>query len=215
MENAKKTRKFGWKEILLAAVLALLVVVFVIVFAGNKTTVEFVSVGGHFDEGESPKVYDYVNYIEGVEDNKADLMHYYQVVTKSYRISSVASLPEVTREGYDFAGWYIATVDENKVITYTETEFTSESVKGLEKDGTITVYAKWTPSVENKEISMKDSVLAALDITWKGMLGIFIVVGLIFVCIVLLNTFTTDKGKNLVKKLFKGKKSKEDEQPKE
>ncbi len=215
MENAKNVKKFGWKEILLAAILALLVVVFVIVFAGNKATVNFVSVGGHFDEGESPVVYDYAHYIVGSEDDLADLKHYHQVITKSYRISSVASLPEVSRDGYDFVGWYLATVDEEtQTIEYTETEFTSDSVKKLEKDGSITVYAKWTPSVENKDISMKDSVLAALDITWKGMLGIFIVVGLIFVCIVALNTFTTDKGKNLIKKLFKGKKPK-DETPKE
>ncbi len=205
MEN-KKTRKFGWKEVLLAAILALLVVIFVIVFAGNKTTVEFVSVGGHFDEGESPKVYDYVNYYDGSED--ADMLHYHQIVTKTFRISSVASLPEVKRDGYDFKGWYVATVDENtKAITYTETEFTSKSVKELAKDGKITVYAKWEPSHANKEVNMKDSVLAALDITWKGMLGIFIVIGLIFICIVALNTFTSDKGKMLKNKLMKKKKN--------
>lgn len=208
METKKTKKKFGWKEILLAGILALLVVVFVIVFAGNKTTVNFVSVGGHFDEGESPAVFDYANYIVGSED--ADLNHYHQIITKTFRISSVASLPEVTRDGYDFVGWYIATVDETtKVITYTEEEFTEKSVKSLAKDGSITVYAKWKPSTANKDVSMKDSVLAALDITWKGMLGIFIVIGLIFVCIVALNTFTSDKGKMLKNKLLSKKKKTE------
>ncbi len=212
MENNKKIKKFGWKEILLAAVLALIILIFVIVFAGNKATVNFVSVGGHFDEGEAPTVYDYENYIEGVNDLNPDLKHYHQIVTKTFRISAVATLPEASREGYDFQGWYLATIDENKVINYTDIEFTSESVKNLEKDSTVSVYAKWTPSVANKDISTKDSVLAALDITWKGMLGIFIVVGLIFVCIVVLNTVTTDKGKNLIKKLFKKKDNNESEQ---
>ena len=206
MENTNKKFKFGWKEVLLALILAALVVIFVIVFAGNKTTVNFVSVGGHFDEGEGPAVFDYQNYIVGSQD--ASMHKYHQVLTKTFRISAAASLPEVTREGYDFLGWYIAEVDETGNVTYTETEFTEKSVKNLEKDGSITVYAKWKPSEANKDVSMKESVLAALDITWKGMLGIFIVVTLIYLCIVLLNTLTTDKGKMLKNKLFKKKAKK-------
>ncbi|MBO5777566.1 MAG: InlB B-repeat-containing protein [Clostridia bacterium] len=207
MENTnKKKLNFGWKEVLLALVLAVLVVVFVIVFAGNKTTVNFVSVGGHFDEGEGATVYPYENYIVG-SDN-ASMKYYHQILTKTFRISAAASLPDVTRDGYDFLGWYLAEVDENGNITYTETEFTEKSVKELEKDGSITVYAKWKPTEANKDVSMKESVLAALDITWKGMLGIFIVVGLIYVCIVLLNTLTTDKGKMLKSKIFKKKAKK-------
>ncbi|MBO5655048.1 MAG: InlB B-repeat-containing protein [Clostridia bacterium] len=206
MENTNKKFKFGWKEVLLALILATLVVIFVIVFAGNKTTVNFVSVGGHFDAGEGPAVFDYQNYIVGSDD--ANMNYYHQVLTKTFRISASATLPEATREGYDFLGWYLAEVEDDGDIIYTDTAFTEKSVKNLEKDGSITVYAKWRPSVENKDVSMKESVLAALDITWKGMLGIFIVVTMIYVCIVLLNTFTTDKGKMLKNKLFKKKEKK-------
>ena len=200
MENTNKKKfNFGWKEVVLAGVLALLVVVFVIVFAGNKTTVNFVSVGGHFDEGEGPVVFDYENYIVGSEE--ANMNKYHQIISKQFRISAAATLPEATRTGYDFVGWYLADVAEDGTINYTETKFTEKSVKNLEKDGTITVYAKWKPTAANKDVSTKESVLAALDITWKGMLGIFIVVGLIYICIVLLNTLTTDKGKMLKSKL--------------
>ena len=217
----KKKRKFGWKEVVLLLVLAAVVTVFVFVFIGNKTTIEFVSVGGEFDAGEGAKVYDYPHDVEGTQNT---LHNYYELLTKSYRISSVATLPEVKREGFDFLGWYVAEVGADGSLTYSEEAFSAKQVKTLEKDGKITLYAKWQKSetTESSEMELfkpqKESVLAALDITWKGMLGIFIVIGLIFVVIVLLNAITNKElpfGLEKLRQKYKAKKQAEANQAEE
>lgn len=69
-------------------------------------------------------------------------------------------------------------------------EFSAKAVKNLAKDSETTVYAKWSIEDEGKTITRKASILAALDITWKGMLGIFTVITIIFLCIVGLNLLT-------------------------
>lgn len=181
--------RFGWKELILCAALAFIVIIFVIVFTGNTATVKFVSVGGSFDSGEGANVYDYDYYTE--DSTEATLKKYHEVLSKDYRISSVATLPELTRDGYNFDGWFLATVAEDGTVIYGE-EFTKDSVKKLTKDTETTVYAKWSIQDENKVATKKQSILAALDITWKGMLGIFLVIAIIFVCIVGLN-FATSK----------------------
>lgn len=180
--------KFGWKEVLFCAVLALLIVIFVIVFTGNTAEVRFVSPGGHFDAGEQATVYDYGYYNEG--DNTVSLHKYHQVLSKTYRISAIASLPDTEREGYQFEGWYLAAVDGEGNITYSGTEFTSASVKSLDKDSVTTVYAKWSPLDKSSEASVKANTKASLNIAWKGMLGIFIVITVIYLCIVGLNYVT-------------------------
>lgn len=41
-----------------------------------------------------------------------------------------------------------------------------------------------------------DNLLKALEVTWKGMLGIFVVIGLIALTIFLLHKFTNKEPKN-------------------
>jgi uncharacterized repeat protein (TIGR02543 family) len=188
LKETFKHIKFGWKEVLLCAVFALLIVIFVIVFTGNTANVRFVSPGGHFDASEDATVYDYQFYTEG--DIAVSLNKYHQILSKTYRISAVASLPKTEREGYQFEGWYLATVNGDGSITYTDTEFTSVSVKSLAKDSLTTVYAKWSPIDDSTEASIKDNTIASLDIAWKGMLGIFIVATVIYLCVLGLNYVT-------------------------
>lgn len=188
MKEMFKRIGFGWKEILFCAILALLTVVFVIVFTGNTAEVRFVSPGGSFDASENATVYDYQAYMEG--DSNMNLNKYHQVLSKSYRISAIASLPETRREGCRFDGWFLATVDEEGNIHYSDTEFTSASVKNLEKDSVTTVYAKWSPLDASSQASVKTNTIASLNIAWKGMLGIFIVISIIYLCIVGLNSIT-------------------------
>lgn len=196
----KITKKFGVKELILCLVLAAVLTIFIVVFTGNTAKVRFNSVGGSFDEGEGAVVYDYDYYIVGSEE--ANDRCYHEVLEKSFRISSVATLPEPTREGYNFEGWYYGKVLEDGTISYVYTEkdgtitydkkFEEDNVKGLEKASTTEVFAKWSPIVgdETAKKSIGENVLAALDITWKGMLGIFLVIGIIFLVIVGLNLIT-------------------------
>lgn len=194
LKETFKRIKFGWKEVLFCAVLALLIVVFVIVFTGNTAEVLFVSPGGSFDAAEQATVYDYAFYTE--HDNTVNLNKYHQVLSKTYRISAIASLPKTEREGYQFEGWYLASIDAEGNIVYTETEFASSSVKKLNKDSVTTVYARWSPLDTSSQASVKDNVVASLGIAWKGMLGIFIVITIIYLSIVGLNFVTKKNKKN-------------------
>jgi len=188
-----KRIKFGWKEVLFCAVLAFLILIFVIVFTGNTAEVRFVSPGGSFDASEQATIYDYEFYTEG--DNAVNLNKNHQILSRTYRISSVATLPETEREGYQFEGWYLAAVDGEGNIVYTDTEFTAASVKALNKDTVTNVYAKWSPLNDSAEASVKANVTASLGIAWKGMLGIFIVVTIIYLCILGLNLATKKRKK--------------------
>jgi hypothetical protein len=44
-------------------------------------------------------------------------------------------------------------------------------------------------------ISAANNIIASLEILWKGMLGIFIVLGIIYLSIILLNKVTSGKKK--------------------
>lgn len=50
--------------------------------------------------------------------------------------------------------------------------------------------------------NLKNTV-TALDITWKGMLGIFIVIGIIFVSVIVLNTLTVKEKRTAVSQKLK------------
>lgn len=50
--------------------------------------------------------------------------------------------------------------------------------------------------------NLKNTV-TALDITWKGMLGIFIVIGIIFVSVIVLNTLTVKEKRTAVAQKLK------------
>lgn len=191
-ENTKKF-KFGWKEVVLCVVLAAVIAIFAIVFTGNTATVVFVTPGGRFDSSDGAKIYDYDYYVEG--DNTVNMNKYHEVLEKTYRISAIATLPEPERDGYHFVGWFTATVQEDGTIVYTDKQFGDKSVKELDKDEKITVYAKWEPVGTNKNVSRTDNILSALDIMWKGMLGIFIVITFVYLSIIALNGISKLKNK--------------------
>lgn len=189
-----KQKKFGWKEAVLCAVLALLTLAFVIVLTSNTAKVIFNSAGGNFDASEKAEIRAY-NYYE-VAETESNINKYHELLTKKYKISSIASLPEVERDGFRFEGWFYAQIAEDGSIVYTDTEFPESSVKSLTKDSETTVYAKWSPIEKDKTVSVKDNVLAGLDIMWKGMVGIFLVIGIIYLCILGLNRATRSKKLN-------------------
>jgi hypothetical protein len=201
-EKSKKF-KFGWKEVILCVVLAAVITIFVIVFTGNTATVRFISAGGKFDAGEEATVYDYDYYEEG--ETVTSIKKYHEVLAKTFRISTVATLPEPEREGFRFDGWFLATVSDTGEIIYGDTEFSEDSVKNLEKDSVVTVYAKWHLIDEGAEISRKDTIIASLNIAWKGMLGIFLVTGIIYLCIIILNAVPKLKNKGFLKSNIKTK----------
>lgn len=185
-----KQKKFGWKEAVLCAVLALLTLAFVIVLTGNTATVIFNSAGGSFDASEKADIRDY-DYYE-TDEAVSNANKYHEILTKKFKISSVASLPEAERDDFRFDGWFYAEIAEDGTIVYGE-EFTEASVKKLEKGSETTLYAKWTPIEKDKTVAVKDNVLAGLDIMWKGMVGIFLVIGIIYLCILGLNRATKPK----------------------
>ena len=180
------------KIVFIAVIAVLLVVLLAVLFTSNTANVQYNSLGGEFNGEESVLLNPYVEQGEEVNINA-----YNHVRTISVRANSVLSLPEPTREGYNFEGWFFATVNPDGTLAYGE-EFTDKTLRSmeLENDATVIVYAKWKAVEANGDSNglfkkpSKSSILGALEIMWKGMLGIFLVLGIIFVCIVVLNTLT-------------------------
>ena len=190
-------KKINWKKAsFLTVFLALVVLLLLVIFLPEKHALTYNSMGGHFEDEEATAILN--PYSEDQSLNVNSL--YQQLYTKSVRSNATLIQPEPVREGYDFVGWYYATIDEEGNLVYGE-EFVDNVFKKNPMKADMTVYAKWEKSESpaagsgGTQIGVfnKDNVLAALEVSWKGMLGIFVVMTIIFVVIVLLNTLTNKK----------------------
>ena len=200
----KKNNTF--KIVFLSVLVILVCVLLTVLFTAKTVEIKYNSLGGVF-EGED---YVLLNPYDEQAVDTVSVNAYNQVSTVKVRSNSVLSMPEPTREGYTFDGWYIAAIDaESGNVTYVE-QFDDKYLRNNEVGDTIAVYAKWklveTSQQKNGLFSKLDkgSVIGALNIMWKGMLGIFLVLGIIFVCIVVLNTLTNPDKRA---KLFGARKS--------
>ena len=181
------------KIVFISIIAVLLIVLLAVLFTADTVTVEYNSLGGAYNGDE----YVLVNPYTEQPENNVNANAYNQVHTVTVRKNAVLSQPEPSRDGYTFDGWYLANIADDGTVTYGE-RFEDKTLRSLDidPDSTVSVYAKWKAVESNGDSEglfkkpSKQSVLGALQIMWKGMLGIFLVLGIIFICIVALNTLT-------------------------
>ena len=132
-----------------------------------------------------------------------------RVASQRVLIGSKLTAPEApTRQGYDFAGWYIR-LDEDSERKEAERLAKEEGGKldeaalmqidendepwsfvGYVATEDITLYAKWVPNDEMPPMQVKldgDSFLYSLGLMGKGIIGIFVVTLVIVGVVAILN----------------------------